>query len=249
MTTSETAQPAPEIVAHRGDPIGRIENTEPAIRAAVEAGASLVEIDVRVSADGIVVLLHDERTTRLWGLDAAVSDLTAEQLARLEADTPRSDAEAAGHAWIPTLEEGLRAAAPARLLIDLPDAASARAAVSAVQALLASVSLPAPAWCGDEAGLLAVREADPGAEIWLSREDAEMPSPDLLAALRPSTWNPEHIHVTAETVRAARALGLVTTCWTVDDPARAAELAQLGVSGIISNRAADLRAALAGGAA
>jgi glycerophosphoryl diester phosphodiesterase len=91
-----------------------------------------------------------------------------------------------------------------------------------------------------------VRTLDPGAEIWMTWKSHGMPPQELVDELVPRSWNPEHGRVDAESVAAATELGLATTCWTVDDPQRAAELAALGAAGIISNRAAAVREHLAG---
>lgn len=56
----------PYLIAHRGNSAELPENSLPAFRRAVEDGADIVETDVRVSADGVFVLIHDptlERTT------------------------------------------------------------------------------------------------------------------------------------------------------------------------------------------
>lgn len=230
--------PACEVVAHRGDPLAAVENTVASIHRAVLDGATTVEIDVRVTSDGVPVLLHDETTARIWGRDEAAAEQSAARIAALSATAPDGSRTS-----IPTLAEALAAAAPARLLIDLPDAACVPPCLEAVSARDADV--PAPAWCGSAAGLLAVREGLPEAEIWLSRDDAELPAARLIAALRPRTWNPEHVHVAPARIAELGELGLVTTCWTVDGPARAVELARMGVRGIISNRAAEVRRAVA----
>jgi glycerophosphoryl diester phosphodiesterase len=52
------------VCAHRGCSISHPENTLPALRAAVALGCEQVEYDVRMSADGVVVLLHDETVDR-----------------------------------------------------------------------------------------------------------------------------------------------------------------------------------------
>src|SRR5699024_9214407 len=52
-------RPRPLACAHRGDSARERENTLPAIRSAIDYGADYVEIDVRLSADGQVVVLHD----------------------------------------------------------------------------------------------------------------------------------------------------------------------------------------------
>src|SRR5206468_5600737 len=54
----------PKIVAHRGAALESPENTLPAIDRAIALGAAVVEIDLRYSADGEVVLMHDETVDR-----------------------------------------------------------------------------------------------------------------------------------------------------------------------------------------
>ena len=68
-------------IAHRGEPVGHVENTLPAIEAALRAGADMVEIDIRLAADGVPVLLHDANLRRIWGVGSSVSALTSTQLA------------------------------------------------------------------------------------------------------------------------------------------------------------------------
>ena len=57
------------VVGHRGDPYRVRENTLPSLRSAIERGADAVEIDVRLTRDGVPVLLHDASLKRLWGHD------------------------------------------------------------------------------------------------------------------------------------------------------------------------------------
>ena len=56
-------------VAHRGDPYRFRENTIDSLRSALDQGADAVEIDVRLTRDGVPVLLHDATLKRLWGQD------------------------------------------------------------------------------------------------------------------------------------------------------------------------------------
>ncbi|UQN31214.1 glycerophosphodiester phosphodiesterase [Brachybacterium kimchii] len=227
--------PAPEIVAHRGDPVGAIENTREAITRATASGARTVEIDVRLTADGVPVLLHDPTLERLWGDPRPIADISHGELADL---APQ----------IPTLVEALRVAVPARLLIDMPDASPAAASAAAVaDARRAAPRIPPPAWCGDLTALRIIRDADADAEIWMTWKQDGMPSQDLVDSLRPRFWNPEHRRVTARSAADARFLGMEVSCWTVDDPARAQDLAALGVRAIISNRAAQVRDEFADG--
>ncbi|MGO2607680.1 MAG: glycerophosphodiester phosphodiesterase [Brachybacterium tyrofermentans] len=221
-------QPVPQIVAHRGDPIHEVENTLAAIRRAHHDGAEMVEVDLRLTADGDCVLLHDATTARLWGIDRPVSD-------QRTAELPEG---------VPLLRDAL-AATPARLLLDIPDDDPAddlaRAAVGVAREAGVDV-----VFCGEETAMQAVRAADPTVEIRLTWKTLD-PLPDaLVEQLRPSSWNPPHELVDAASIVLARTQGLAVTCWTVDDIDRARELAALGVDAITSNRAGELRAAVQG---
>ena len=71
------------VVAHRGIWRDAPENSLPAIEAAIRAGADIVEIDVRRSADGGLFLLHDETLLRMAGIDEAPEALSSARLAGL----------------------------------------------------------------------------------------------------------------------------------------------------------------------
>jgi glycerophosphoryl diester phosphodiesterase len=111
----------PLLVAHRGASKLAPENTMAAFRLAAEAGADIVELDVRLSADGHVVILHDGhvcRTTNGWG---AVAGKTLAELKTLDAGgwfSPRFAGEP-----VPILAEVLAWAQaqepPMRLMIEL----------------------------------------------------------------------------------------------------------------------------------
>ncbi|OEV24396.1 glycerophosphodiester phosphodiesterase, partial [Streptomyces nanshensis] len=78
----------PDAVAHRGAPWAARENTLPSFRAAVAAGADAVELDVRLTRDGVPVVLHDRTLERLWGHDAAVGTVSRERLTELAPGVP-----------------------------------------------------------------------------------------------------------------------------------------------------------------
>ena len=62
-------------IAHRGDPVRERENTLPAFASASAMGADWVELDLRRTRDGEIVVLHDQTLGRLWGIEASVGDL------------------------------------------------------------------------------------------------------------------------------------------------------------------------------
>ncbi|MCP4036078.1 MAG: glycerophosphodiester phosphodiesterase [bacterium] len=99
--------PARGVSAHRGASQSHPENTLAAIRAAVEAGAQQIEIDLRSTADGELVLMHDKRVDRSTDGRGEVAELAFEQLRELDAGEWH-DARFAGER-IPTLAEALDA--------------------------------------------------------------------------------------------------------------------------------------------
>ena len=72
-------------VAHRGDPYRVRENTLLSLRSALALGADVVEIDVRLTRDGVPVLLHDATLRRLWELDRPLLSLSAAEVRGLTA--------------------------------------------------------------------------------------------------------------------------------------------------------------------
>ena len=70
----------PLIIGHRGASAVAPENSMPAFTAAIEAGADGIEFDVRLSRDGVPVIIHDDTLQRTHGLRRRVVDLTVEEL-------------------------------------------------------------------------------------------------------------------------------------------------------------------------
>jgi glycerophosphoryl diester phosphodiesterase len=91
----------PTIVAHRGASSTHPENTLPSFAAALDLGARVVELDARLTADGVAVVLHDPDVDRTTDGSGFVHELTAAQVAALEAGTPAIPAR------VPTLAEAL----------------------------------------------------------------------------------------------------------------------------------------------
>ena len=73
------------VYGHRGSQGEAPENTIAGCRHAVSRGVRHFEIDLRLSKDGHLVVLHDERLKRTAGAPGKVSDYTARELARLDA--------------------------------------------------------------------------------------------------------------------------------------------------------------------
>ena len=73
------------ITAHRGDCVSAPENTLAAFESAIEKGADVIELDVRQTKDGEIVVMHDENVKRTCGVSAKVGEMTFDEIRELSA--------------------------------------------------------------------------------------------------------------------------------------------------------------------
>ena len=223
------------LIAHRGDPLMLRENTLPSVLSAMTEGADWVEVDVKLTRDGVPVLLHDDTLTRLWGHDLPVAALTFAELESLTRDDR----------WrVPTLREALELAGGTGvpLMVDVPRPAEALAAAELVRSLGCFATA---VFTGPPAALARVREIAPQACIAMSWESPVTPRAALLRRVRPDYFNPHHRWLTSGRITRLQRRGLKVSTWTVDCPRRMAVLASAGIDAIISNDLRSLRHVLA----
>jgi len=221
----------PLAIAHRGEPVSHRENTLPAFAAALALGADMVEIDLRRTRDGEIVVLHDQTLQRLWALDASVGDLDLAEVATI----------GEGDVRIPTLREVLTAV-PVPLMVDFTRREVVEDALGAVMeagALRRSLFVT-----GNVEGLLLLRDLSTGARLGLTWVENASPPLDLLEELGAEYWNPMFGLVTPEGVAAVHDAGLKVSTWTVDEREDMARVVGAGVDAVVSNRIADLVAFL-----
>ncbi len=218
-------------VAHRGDPVGERENTLRAFASAMELGADMVEIDLRRTRDGEIVVLHDQTLHRLWGVDASVGDVGLAEVATI----------GGGDVRIPTLRAVL-AAVPVALMVDFTRREVVEAALEAV--LEARALERALFVTGNVEALRQLRGRSTVARIGLTWVENSSPPLKLLEELGAEYWNPMFGLVTPKGVAAAHDAGLKVSTWTVDEPEDMARVVGAGVDAVVSNRIADLVAFL-----
>ncbi len=110
QSTPPTArQPARTILAcaHRGEHLRHPENSLPAIQAAIDAGVDYVELDIRTTRDGYLVLMHDSTVNRTTGGQGAIKDMTLDEIRKLDLGA-RFPGKFPG-LEIPTFDEALEA--------------------------------------------------------------------------------------------------------------------------------------------
>lgn len=124
-----------QITSHRGSSSQAPENTLPAIEKAIENMSDYIEIDVQMTKDGAVVLLHDQSLKRTAGVDRKLQDMTYEEVKKLDAGSwYGSEFEGTG---IPDLEEVMQLVkGKASLNIEMKRNASGENLPEAVVALI-----------------------------------------------------------------------------------------------------------------
>ncbi|EFL02902.1 glycerophosphoryl diester phosphodiesterase [Streptomyces sp. SPB78] len=210
-------------VGHRGDPYRFRENTLASLRSAFASGADAVELDVRLTRDGVPVLLHDATLARLWGVDARVNEVTAADVARRTGG------------GVPSLADALDATSGRRVMIDLPSATS-RTVRAVLGVVRDSGATSRVYYCAGADAMLAVRAQDPAAEIALTWTTLAPPRPALLDTVRPRWLNYRFGLLGSGLVASLHGDGYLVSAWTPDTRRSLRRLLAAGVDSVTSNR-------------
>ena len=237
----------PRIVAHRGESYLLPENTLPALKLGWRNRPYAVETDVHISRDNRLIVSHDGHFRRTAGLDRAIAEMTASEIAEVDVGSWKDPAFADLR---PPLLEEVFAAMPAdgRLYMeikvdDLRFVPLFRAAVEAAglrQEQIVAISFHPEA-------LARLNREYPGfVTSLLLGGDETYTIPNLIHDLRAIGCAGVSPHfqrpwIAPEPIRELHAAGFGIHVWTVDEPAEARRCAQAGVDSITSNRAAWLR--------
>jgi glycerophosphoryl diester phosphodiesterase len=235
------------VIAHRGASGEAPENTIEAMALALKQGADALEFDVRLSADGVPVVIHDATLERTTDRRGEVRRLTLAELQAADAGYHFSSDGGRSYPWrglgvrVPTLAEALERFPAQAVLIEIkvPEATEGvRGAILAHRATdrtmvasfqekaLEAVCRPPFSACASQpwiAGLKLRTVLHLGGRRGYPRAYAV---PDYYRRIEVPT---------RRFVRAAHAIGCPVHVWTVDKPERARLLWNRGVSGIITN--------------
>jgi glycerophosphoryl diester phosphodiesterase len=229
------------VTAHRGSSLRAPENTLSAIEPAIADGADFIEIDVRQTADGALVLLHDRDLRRVAGDRRAIWDVTLDEARALDVGGwfgPEFVGER-----IPTLAEAVEAArGRAQLYLEIkpspqtPDLA--RAVVELLEALEFLDDTIVASLDRNTIRDVAALAPDVRTSLLVHTVIGEIDRTDLHAlGLRMAL-------VTPAEVMAARRHGHELHVWTVNRPAQMSRFIDLGVDSIITDRPEVLAAIL-----
>lgn len=212
-------------VGHRGAAGHAPENTVAAIHAGIACGVEFVEIDLRRTADGALVALHDATVNRTTDGRGRVSRLSLGKVKRLDAGNGTE---------IPTLEEALEAAdRRTGLMLELKVRGIAQQTVETVRRTNFTGPLLYASFLHDE--LTQVREADSGASLMVLFDRSPPASVARAMKYAPSYVGLRHSKATRRLVELFHRAHLHVFVYTPNQPADIQRAISLGVDGIISN--------------
>jgi len=242
LTCAGSSAPAkqllqPFVVAHRGAGKLAPENTLAAIRKAIELGVDFVELDVRTTADGELVLMHDRTVDRTTDGSGAVSELTAADIATLDAGS-KFAADYAG-ARVPTLAAALDLCrGKVGVYLDIKDASLARVIEMLRERVIVEQAL---AYCGPEDAMEIKRVEPrlaimPGPGSWLRVKGV---AEAVARSLRAEYLDSHLLDWTADAVREAHRAGAqvcVDIMGATDNEEGMRRAVDLGADGIQTDR-------------
>ncbi|MDO9535649.1 MAG: glycerophosphodiester phosphodiesterase family protein [Bacillota bacterium] len=235
---------------HRGAPEAAPENTLSSFEAAVELGADGVELDVMLSADGKIVVIHDYNLDKTTDGTGPVKNYSLAELKQLDAGYWFSGDFAGEYIpeHIPTLQEVIDDLDSSVFLnIEIKSESPATDGLEkAVVQTIARNNLYERVIVSsfNPISLLRVKLADKRIDVGL------IYAPDLpkylsegwfISILRPEALHPHYDMVNEDYMAWARKKGFRVNVWTVNETAEMAQMIELGVDGIITDRPDVLR--------
>jgi len=245
----------PLVIAHRGDSAHRPENTLASFAGALEVGATVVELDVQLTADGHVVVLHDPTLDRTTTGRGDVHRLTLAEVRAVSAGYPERFGTAYAGERVPTLAEVLGLLrGRARALVEIKAESVSGDAEGGVEARVAD-EVRRSGMAGEVALIsfdqrAVVRLLQLAPEITRGRIFGRTRADDVLAAAREASCGlvmPHKSQLSDALAERVHAAGLKLATWVVDEPEELRKLARFDLYGVGSNRPGVLIDAIADG--
>jgi glycerophosphoryl diester phosphodiesterase len=239
----------PPVIGHRGAAAAAPENTLASLRIARTLGATWVEFDVKLTADGFPILIHDDRLERTTDGNSRVSARTLAQIRALDAGgwfAPAFHGER-----VPTLEEALALCLELGLGINVEIKASRGREVETARATVAVLrehwppQAPAPLISSfAHVALLVARDLAPGLPRGYLTDRVPRAWALELQRYGCATLHTNQRWITAQRIRTLQDAGVPLLLYTVNDPERARQLLRLGATSVFTDRVGEVLAAI-----
>ncbi len=222
---------SPLVIAHRGDSSRALENSLEAVQLALSAGADMIEVDLRMSEDGMLSVMHDQHTGRTADRNVDIEHTSSQELAAVRLKNGEA---------IPTFDDVLRVVAGrAGINVEIKSAGAGAAVARLLLEQRYSAYVIASSF--REAEVQAARAAMPALPVsviydtFSIRHVAEYKAKGYpVISLRKNT-------VTEHLVQACHAQDIRIFVWTVDDEDEMKRCIAWGVDGIYTNKPPALK--------
>lgn len=239
----------PPVIAHRGSRLRAPENTMPSFMAARDEGAIWLETDVKLTADGIPILMHDDTLDRTTDGRGSVADRTWDEIKALDSGGWFSPAFAGTR--VASLAELLDFARMAGMRLNLeikpcPGRTRATTMVTLIEvAKMWPDYAPIPLISSfDIEALMVAAQLHPDWPRGLLLDEWRDDWREVATATMATTLNLNAELLTPERLAQLRTANMPILCYTVNDPARAQSLMQSGVQAVFSDNPGEMLRAL-----
>ena len=223
--------------AHRGASGIVPENTLQAFAKAVELGADGVELDIQMSADGEIVVIHDEMVDRTSDGKGWVKDFTLEQLRQLDVSYGHKEL---GHVCIPTMREVFELLKPTELTINI----ELKTGILDYPGMEEKILIMTREYAFEDRviyssfnhySVLRMKAIDPSIKCGMLEESWLINAGAYVASTGVECFRPFFKNMTPENVAEVKSHGLEINTWTVNEEEDIREMFRVGVDSVIGN--------------
>lgn len=226
------------VIAHRGDSKNAPENTLSSFKRAVEIGSDGMELDVQLSKDGYLVVIHDERVDRTTDGIGYVKDYTLKELKRLNAGIKFGRNYI--NEKIPTLAEVFELLEDKSILVNI-EIKSGLISYPGIEEKLVNCVFDynfedlVLISSFNHYSLKTVKEIEPRLNIGLLYECGLVEPWHIANRMHAYSLHPFYVNIIPEVVKGCKSNNVKLFPWTIDDEELMKNMIRLGVDGIITN--------------
>ena len=216
-------------IGHRGAKGHTAENTLASFQKALDLGADGIEVDVHVSADGEIIVIHDETVDRTTNGKGRVADLSLSQIQRLKI----------GGLIVPTLADTIEFIPRDKLInIEIKVKVAAKPVMHLIEKYVEETGRDYTQFLVssfDWVALKEIREANANIPLGVLTETNLELAIGFSESIKAETLHPYYHLLTAENTRLMQQKGLGVFPWTINEPEDLARIKSFGVDGIITD--------------
>jgi len=219
-----------KIIAHRGASFYEPENTLRSIKRAIQMNADFIEVDVRLSKDDELVIMHDADVSRTTNFTGLVKDLNLQELKKLDAGMGEK---------IPTLEEVINLVKnKTGLVVEIKEPGTEEMVIEKIMENKLNNTIITSFY---HKTVQNIRHKYPDIDAGIIFVGQPINIAQLASAANANIIFPSYRYMDGDLVKDAQKNGLRVYPWAIDDPQIFKEFVNMGVDGIVTNKLIEYR--------